>query len=653
MLLMEERPLSGRVKELGVIRIINVSGSEDENLWDEMVRKYHYLGLGKIIGPRIKYLALHNGKAIAAIGFNRASKAIGVRENYIGWDAQQRMALLKNVVNNMRYLILPWVRVKNLASCLLSRTVKILCADWEARYGEKPQVLETFVDGSQYKGTCYLAAGWKYLGETRGFSKVGKTFEYHGHKKKVFVRIIDKRFVERLKKGKNESAYSRPAPKIKNRGEYAMMLETMTDWSPTLLGEAGVTEGGVSSLGEKLMSYIENFFKCFSRSEGRANFLLYITGLLSDLERKSIEPIVLRYARPEKVRAMQTFMGAEKAVDDESLKKLYQERLAGDIAEDGGMVSFDGSDIPKKGKKSVGVSRQHCGPLGKVENCQSGVFAGYSSRKGYGLVDFRLYMPESWMVGGGYERRVECHVPEGLAFKTKTELATEMMGGIEKGGVFKYKWVGADSFFGRNKEFLDSIPDGKLYFADILYNMKVYPLGEAAERIGAGTESVKVLDMAAYGSDLWNLTILTEGSKGPITAEEKCFRVREDRGGKPGGEVWLYLRRFSDGKLKCALSNAPADIPMNELRRAATMRWPIEQCFEECKSELGMDQYEGRSWVFWHRHMLFVFIAHLFLLEVRLWFKKNANSDIAAGPQASRCGDDKEHRCYTCCNTAG
>jgi hypothetical protein len=128
----------------------------------------------------------------------------------------------------------------------------------------------------------------------------------------------------------------------------------------------------------------------------------------------------------------------------------------------------------------------------------------------------------------------------------------------------------------------------------------------------------------------WKRVILAEGSKGPIIAREKCIRVfdnysKNGKGkGKPGEELFLYIRKYSDGKLKYALSNAPADTPITELRRVATMRWPIEQCFEECKDKLGMDQYEMRSWTGWHRHMLSVFIAHLFLLEIRLRFKEKS-----------------------------
>jgi SRSO17 transposase len=339
-------------------------------------------------------------------------------------------------------------------------------------------------------------------------------------------------------------------------------------------------------------------------------------------------------------------MGAIKAVNDDAMKLQCQKRLADAISEDGGMANVDGSDFPKKGNKSVGVSRQHCGTLGKIENCQAGVFVGYSSDIGYGLVDYRLYMPKSWMGDENKERRDECHVPEDLEFKTKVELASEMISNMIETGLFKVKWVGADSNFGRNKEFLKTLPEGTLYFADILFNMKVFPLTGPAGSGIAAEDSVKVCDVATDESIGWERTILAEGSKGPIIAEDKCVRVHDNDSngktkGKPGAELWLYIRKYPDGKLKYALSNAPYETPMSELRRAGTMRWPIEQCFEECKDELGMDHYETRSWVTWHRHMLFVLIAHLFLLEVRLGSKKNCNFDVATS-EATRFGGNRQ-----------
>ena len=130
--------------------------------------------------------------------------------------------------------------------------------------------------------------------------------------------------------------------------------------------------------------------------------------------------------------------------------------------------------------------------------------------------------------------------------------------------------------------------------------------------------------------------ILAEGSKGPIVAEVSIRRVRDNREGKPGQELWLIIRRFEGGRLKYYLSNAPEDIDVEELKGALMRRWPIEQCFEEGKKYLGMDHYEHRSWQSWSRHMLYVFLALLFLLRVRLKFKKNSDVDPPPGSEAAR-----------------
>jgi SRSO17 transposase len=401
-----------------------------------------------------------------------------------------------------------------------------------------------------------------------------------------------------------------------------MMIEEMARWDPELLKSAGITESGVEGLGKKLLEYLKGFGGFFARSEGRENFAVYIKGLLSKLERKSIETIALNFTGPSGVRALQEFLGSNRAADDDGLKSSYQQALSAHISEDGGMITADSSGFPKKGKKSVGVARQYCGVLGKVENCQVGVFAGYTSAKGYGLVDYRLYMPQSWMGEENKDRRDECHAPENLEFKTQVEMASEMIRDIARSGLYKAKWVGADSAFGRSKEFLDGLPEGMLYFADIVFNMKVYPLAALGGVRRPADKAVEACVFAEDGGIPWEKIILAEGAKGPIIADEKCVRVVECRDGKPYEEAWLYIRRFADNTHKYSISNAPSDAPKEELRKAATMRWPIEQSFGECKDNLGMDHYEARSWTAWHRHILFVLIAHLFLLDVRLGLKK-------------------------------
>jgi hypothetical protein len=136
----------------------------------------------------------------------------------------------------------------------------------------------------------------------------------------------------------------------------------------------------------------------------------------------------------------------------------------------------------------------------------------------------------------------------------------------------------------------------------------------------------------------WSKVVLAEGAKGPILADVACLRVHPSRNGLPKGpSVWLFLRRTTDGQIKYAFSNAPEDTPLSELCKAAVMRWPIEQCFQDGKSQVGMDHYEHRSWPAWHRHMIYVFLALHFLLRLRIRFKKNSGADIAASADTG-CG---------------
>jgi SRSO17 transposase len=306
------------------------------------------------------------------------------------------------------------------------------------------------------------------------------------------------------------------------------------------------------------------------------------------------------------------------------------------------MINVDGCDNPKKGKNSVGVKRQYCGTLGKKESCQAGIFIGYSSSKGYGLIERNLYIPEEWLDESHAGLREKCGVPKEMEFKNKNRIASELINKTITSGVFPAKWIGADGAFGADKAFLDSIPEGYYYFADVPSYTCVWtempevfiPNNEGSGRrfknLRASTKPVPVPSIAADNSIPWQRVILAEGAKGPIVADVKCLRVidsRDSTGGRhyplPNKEIWLYIRRFADGHIKYSLCNAPADTPMETLNQVATMRWPIEQCFEECMSYLGMDHCEARSWNSWYRHMLFVFISHLFLQEIRLRFKKN------------------------------
>ncbi len=161
---------------------------------------------------------------------------------------------------------------------------------------------------------------------------------------------------------------------------------------------------------------------------------LYVKGLLSNLARKTVEAIALQYSEKTGVRNLQLFFSQGK-ISQESLVGIHQQNAVELLGESNGMISVDGSDFPKKGKHSVGVSRQHCGILGKTENGQAGVFIGYSSSQGYTLLDRRLYMPKKWFDEDYRDRYEQCGVPEDLIFKTKNELALDMLKACRDRGV--------------------------------------------------------------------------------------------------------------------------------------------------------------------------------------------------------------------------
>jgi SRSO17 transposase len=210
---------------------------------------------------------------------------------------------------------------------------------------------------------------------------------------------------------------------------------------------------------DELTAYHAIFRPLFARQEQRAWSRQYLHGLLLELPRKSIEPMVLalRGADRNAVRAMQQFL-SEGAWDDRAILQRLWSELARDLgdAEDGVLV-LDGSDCPKQGQDSVGVKRQYCGQLGKTANCQAGMFLAYASARGYALLDRRLYVPEAWFTDAYAERRLACGVPADASFTTKPRLGLEMIQAVLKADSLPFQWVAGDEAFGDNPALLDAI----------------------------------------------------------------------------------------------------------------------------------------------------------------------------------------------------
>jgi SRSO17 transposase len=412
------------------------------------------------------------------------------------------------------------------------------------------------------------------------------------------------------------------------------------------------SESELRAVLQEVREYHAIFAPLYARREQREWGEFYLQGLVSpDIERKSIEPMVLarKGANINWVRAVQQFVGAG-AWDDGPLLQQHRREVQVTLGEQDGVVTLDGSDFPKQGKESVGTKRQHCGELGKTANCQAGVFLGYVSRRGYTLLDRRLYLPKEWVASPEYkERREKCGIPKDIVFRTKNELAGEMVEALVAEGALTCRWVTCDEAFGCDTALLDRIAAvGLWYFAEVPENTRVWterPIAQVALWCGRGrkpqrpvvpegqpsprlvSEIAQVLSMRS-----WSRHSIKEGSKGPILADFAVLRVIGVREALPGPDVWLILRRnLETREVKYYLCNAPAETLLGELVRISGLRWPIETCFEEGKQHLGMGDYEVRSWAGWHHHMTLCLLAHHLIVRVQLKLKKNTSIHSAPG----------------------
>lgn len=194
------QPLAGRVGDFPPIQLRCAEGPE-RYLWDYLVHHHHYLGRPKLVGEHLKQLVFIEEQVVACLGWASAAWKVGCRDRCIGWSSAQRRERLSAVVNNVRFLLLPWVRVEHLASQVLARSLRRLSVDWQARYGHSVVLAETFVDPSRFAGTCYRAANWQHLGQTRGHAKRGNGYQAHAQPKDVWLYPLQRRWREHLLQG--------------------------------------------------------------------------------------------------------------------------------------------------------------------------------------------------------------------------------------------------------------------------------------------------------------------------------------------------------------------------------------------------------------------------------------------------------------------
>jgi SRSO17 transposase len=428
------------------------------------------------------------------------------------------------------------------------------------------------------------------------------------------------------------------------------------DLTPLLPVARTLTAADLDGLVEELAAYHAHFAPLFRRPEQRGWAAVYLRGLLTaDVPRKNVEALALRLlgagpAADRQVRALQQFVG-EGGWDDPGLLAAHHRLVEETLGEDDGVLIIDGHETPKQGTHSVGVARQWCGHTGKKDNCQAGVYLGYASRRGYTLLDRRLYLPAAWFTPDYAERRWACGIPRGTPFRTKHELAGELVEALTGEGRVRARWVVCDEGYGDSPALLDRwAATGLYYLAEVARDTQLWflasPDGQTAqarparwvppqtasrkgpvpakERLHPASPAKRRADewAAQVPPEQWQPYRLLEGSKGPLVAEFVAVRAVGVRDRLPGSEGWLLVRRTvpaadEEPEYKYYLSNAPAETPLGALVRVGGLRWPIEACFAEGGQELGLDDYEVRSWRGWHHHTTLVILAHHFLVRLQ------------------------------------
>ena len=357
---------------------------------------------------------------------------------------------------------------------------------------------------------------------------------------------------------------------------------------------------------------IERVHECiagrFRRPEPRRRALDYLRGLLSPVERKNGWQLAERAgdATADGVqRLLYNYQWDADLVRDD-LRSYVVEHLA----DADGVLVVDETGFLKKGDKSVGVQRQYSGTAGRIENCQVGVFLAYAGSGGKALLDRELYLPRVW--AEDLERRREAGVPEDTVFRTKGRLARLMLERAVESGV-PFGWFTGDEVYGSDRKL-------RLWLerAEIPHVLAVKTSDELWARTDKGPLQVRADRLASQVEEPgWIRCSAGDGAKGPRVYEWTAVDIRPLR--EPGKGHWLLVRRSvsKPEELAYYVCFGPAETALEELARVAGTRWSIEECFEEAKGQVGLDQYEVRKWDGWYRHITLAMLAHAYLAVVR------------------------------------
>jgi SRSO17 transposase len=424
--------------------------------------------------------------------------------------------------------------------------------------------------------------------------------------------------------------------------------------------------GEIEALGPALDGYLDEFGDCFGRVEPRAHFRTYVEGQLSDLPRKSVEPIALAAGTPP--RTLQQFLSAAKW-DAGRMRDRLQRVVARDHAHPRAIGTFDETGYPKKGGRTPGVKRQYCGATGKTDNCVVTVHLAYAAPDaadpsgGFrALLDGELFLPEDWAAD-----RARCRaagIPDDMVHRPKWRIALELVDRAAANGV-RFPWLTFDEGYGRAPEFLHALDDrGQWYVGEVPCAFtgwrKAPPVltGERPGRGGGGRMGrprtfPRLADGApaassardlfrhspAFAGQAWQTFHVKDTTTGPAVWRAKAVAFYPKRDGLPARAHWLVVAQnvLDPDEAKYFVSNAPPGTPLEVILYVAFGRWPVERCFEDQKTELGMDHFEVRNYRAVMRHLTITAVTFLFLSRMRQGKRgEKAGPDGVPGPHRRR-----------------
>jgi SRSO17 transposase len=359
----------------------------------------------------------------------------------------------------------------------------------------------------------------------------------------------------------------------------------------------------------------------FARPEVRRRVAGFLRGLLGDVERKNGWQLA-EHARETTPDGMQRLLTTARW-DADALRDDVRAYVVEHLGDPGGVLVVDETGFLKKGPKSAGVQRQYSGTAGRIENCQVGVFLTYASGKGRALIDRELYLPKEWAADPA--RRAEAHVPEGVGFQTKPQLAQAMLERAVAAQV-PAGWVTADEVYGGDARLRAWLEDHDLAY--VLAVKATQPLWAATDQGPAEVPACELV--AGLPAHAWRRLSAGDGAKGPRVYD--WARVGLTRPGWPGRGFWLLVRRrLSDGELAFYACFGPARTTLAELVRVAGIRWAVEECFQAAKGQVGLDHYQVRRYDAWYRHTTLALVAQAFLAAVRAHATTGARTSAGGG----------------------